>query len=139
MTALPTPAADRLEGERRRDLALELLRLHRAALTRRLQRAFLTHLLSHGPDTSDAVRFAVPMPPGIRPCCVGGAVRGLATLRLIHKLRRAQSVRPEAHGRDLPEWEVTDCAAAADWLAVHPELPTPEPTGGAAEQPTLWD
>jgi hypothetical protein len=52
-TATLTPAADLAEGERRRDGALALLALYRGATVRRLQRAYLLHLLTAGPDRVD--------------------------------------------------------------------------------------
>src|SRR5437870_5719823 len=78
-------------------------------------------------STIDPVRAAVPLPSIIDPRCVGAAVRGLATLRLIHRAGLARSVRPMAHGRDLPVWEIADHDAASAWLADHPDLPEPDP------------
>ncbi len=123
MTALPSPAAGLAEGDRRRDAALQLLRDRRAVLVRRVQRAYLDLLLCRGPSTTDPVRTAVPIPGGIDPRLVGAAVRQLAELELIHRAGLARSVRPEAHGRDLPLWAVSDRAAALDWLTRYPELP----------------
>jgi len=42
---------------------------------------------------------------------------------LIASIGRQKSNRPEAHGRKIDIWSVTDRVAALDWLACHPELP----------------
>jgi hypothetical protein len=104
---------------------------------RRVQRAYLALLLAGGPSTTDPVRALVPIPDGTDPRLVGAAVRALAELRLIHRVGLSRSMRPEAHGRDLPLWAVSDRAAALAWLAAHPDLPDPAPSpeGG---QLTLW-
>ena len=95
MSILPHPAAN---GEALRDAALYTFRAHRAALVRRIQRAYLRHLLDKGPDTSDAVRALVPIPAGIDPRVVGAAVRALsADGGLIYSTGRRRSRRPLAH------------------------------------------
>jgi hypothetical protein len=66
---------------------------------------------------------------------VGAAVRGLAELELIHRAGLSRSVRPEAHGRDLPLWAVSDRTAALAWLAAHHELPDPAELSPGP----LWD
>jgi hypothetical protein len=101
-TSTPTPTAGRAEGDRRRDTAHALLLLHRACLVRRVQRAYLDLLLT--------------------------AVRTLAELRLIRRAGLTRSTRPEAHGRDLPLWEIADRSAVLAWLAANPDLPDPNPT-----------
>ncbi len=123
LTAQPSPAAGLAEGQRRRDKAMDLFRLYRPVLVRRVQRAFLLYLLHNGPSTTDPVRVLIPLPAGIDPRLVGAAVLGLASLRLIRKVCLAKSVRPEAHGRDLPVWDIADCTAATGWLALNPDLP----------------
>jgi hypothetical protein len=140
VTALPhpAPAAGLAEGERRRDAALQLLRDRRAVLVRRVQRALLSHLLAYGPSTTDPVRDLVPIPGGTDPRLVGAAVRALAGLGLIRRDGLSPSTRPEAHGRHLPLWAVSDRDPALSWLADHPELPLPEAAAGDLVQPTLW-
>jgi len=136
MTALSSPA-DQLDGDRRRDHALRLLRDRRAVLIRLVQRAYLVLLLDRGsPSTTDPVRAVVPIPSGTDPRLVGAAVRALADRGLIHRAGLSRSVRPEAHRRDLPLWALADRAAAFAWLDAHPELPDAdlEPA-----QRTLWD
>ena len=119
MAIVPT---DRPDGEALRDCALALLRAHRAALVRRIQRAYLRHLLDKGPDTSDAVRALVPIPAGIDPRVVGAAVRAQsADDGLIFSTGRQRSRRPEAHARNLDVWAIRDRAAAERWLIEHPE------------------
>jgi hypothetical protein len=139
VSATPSPAGGLAEGERRRDRALDLLRLRRACLVRRVQRALLCHLLAHGPNTTDPVRALVPLPPGTDPRLIGAAVRGLAELCLIRRAGLARSVRPVAHGRDLATWEITDRQAAADWLLAHPDTDTPDTAPAATVQRDLWD
>ncbi len=130
MSILPHPAAS---GEALRDAALYTFRTHRAALVRRIQRAYLRHLLDNGPDTSDAVRALVPIPAGIDPRVVGAAVRALsADDGLIVSTGRRRSRRPLAHARALDLWAVRDRAAAQRWLIEHPELTEPGP---AVEDP----
>jgi hypothetical protein len=124
------------EGERRRDAALALLALHRDPTVRRLQRAYLLHLLTAGPSTIDPIRAAVPIPGETDPRCVGAAVRGLATLRLIRRAGLTCPARHAAHGRDLPVWEIADRAAALVWLADHPG--PPEPGQGEPPQREFW-
>jgi hypothetical protein len=120
---MTTSTAGRVEGERRRDHAHGLLHAARAALIRRIQRAYLLHLLDHGPATIDAVRQLVPIPPGIDPRVVGAAVHSLATAGLIVSVGRQKSCRPKAHARKLDRWDIADRAGAAAWLATHPEPP----------------
>jgi hypothetical protein len=141
VTATPTrtPAAGLAQGQRRRDAALALLAERRAVLIRRVQRALLDLLLTRGPATVDPVRALVPIPPGTDPRLVGAAVRGLAELRLIRRAGLCRSTRPEAHGRDLPAWEIADRAGALGWLLCRPELPESEAAAPAVTQSTLYD
>ena len=137
--SIPITTAGRAEGERRRDDAHALLLLHRAVLVRQVQRVYLDVLLTRGASTIDPVRALVPLPPGIDPRLIGAAVRGLAALRLIRRAGLDRSSRPEAHGRDLPLWEIADRAATLAWLASHPDLPPIEAEDSDAVQLTLWD
>lgn len=119
----------RSDGEASRDAALSRLRAFRPVLVRRIQRAFLRHLIDYGPDTSDTVRAVVPIPDGIDPRVVGAAVRALSTDgNLTVAVGREKSRRPQAHARGLDVWAVKDTTAALAWLAAHPELPDPELT-----------
>jgi hypothetical protein len=133
MQTLTPSAAGRNEGERRRDVALQLFRNRRALFVRRVQRAYLQHLLGSGPDTCDPVRALVPLPEGIDPRLVGAAVRALAEPGLIRSVGRRRSTRSEAHARQLDVWAITDPAAAMTWLACHPDIPdAPESDDGDA-------
>ena len=139
MTTTPPPPPDDpgAEGERRRDEALARLRLYRAVLIRRVQRAYVGLLRARGPSTCDAVRALVGIPPTIDPRLVGAAVRQLAELGLIRRAGLARSERPQAHRRDLVVWEIADSDAAAAWLADHPDLPDPEPPA-PGQQMQMW-
>jgi hypothetical protein len=111
------------EGERHRDAAFATLDVYRAALVRRLQRSFVQHLLDHGPDTSDAIRNAVPIPPGVDARVVGGAVGLLSTRhKLIKSVGATKTRRKAAHARRLEVWSLRDEEAARLWLLTHPEL-----------------
>jgi hypothetical protein len=137
MSNVPPPPpphnGGRAEGERLRDAALRLLRVHRAALVRRIQRAYLRHLLDTGPDTPDPVRELVPIPPGIDARVVGGAVKAIADDGLIVPTgNRKRSRRPKAHARKLDVWAIRDCAAAERWLLEHLEFDEPD---AAADDP----
>jgi hypothetical protein len=108
-------------GEYLRDRALGLYRTWRPHLIRRLQRAFLQHILDHGSATSDSIRALIPIPTGTDPRIVGSVVRGLAEHRLIHSIGRRKSRRPEAHARKVDLWAVIDSAKAMAWLMTHPD------------------
>jgi hypothetical protein len=118
----PEDNAPFLDGDRLRDLALDRLRKSRSALIRRLTRAFLQHLIDHGPDTSDAVRDLVPIPAGVDPRVVGAAVHSLAKSHLINSIGRRKSSRCVAHARKLDLWAVADLDSARLWLLTHPDL-----------------
>lgn len=119
---LPHGKPDPREGERLRDEALALLRDHRPALLRQLQRAFLQHLIQNGPATSDVVRSLVAIPTGVDPRVVGSAVRSLAEASLIISIGRRKSHRPESHARKVDVWNVTDEPKARHWLLSHPDF-----------------
>jgi hypothetical protein len=111
------------EGERRMLAAHARIVRRRPALIRRICRAYLRQILDTGPATIDPVRDLIILPPGADPRCFGAAVRLLAEEHLIVSIGRQKSNRPEAHGRKIDIWSVTDRAAALDWLTSHPELP----------------
>lgn len=108
---------DPAEGERLRDEAFERLLTHRPVLIRTLQREFLTHLLRHGPSTTDSLRAIVPIPPGTDPRVVGCAVQNLANHHgLTIPVDDEKSCRKVAHARRLRVWALRDPAAARRWL-----------------------
>ena len=113
------PAA---EGEARRDKALSLLRVHRAALVRDLARAAVRLALERGHITADDVRACVAIPAGISPKAVGVVFRDLADSRILRRVGFRPSTRPAAHARPLSVWQLADADAGAAWLAAHPPL-----------------
>ena len=119
---LPDPVA---EGEGLRVVAHARLKKWRPVITRRLQRAYVNHLLNSGPDTSDATRALVPIPQGIDPRVTGAAIRELSADCIIRSAVCAKSRRAIAHARWVVLWEIADRPAAEKWLASHPELPAP--------------
>jgi hypothetical protein len=112
------------EGERRRDAALSLLRVRRAALVRDLTRAAVRLALERGTVTADDVRAVVPIPEGIRPVVVGAAFRDAALAGILRRTGYRPSTRPAAHARPLAVWQLADQAAALAWLDTHPPLDT---------------
>ena len=111
------------EGARQRDRAFERLNTYRAGLIRRLQRAFVQHLIDHGPSTIDAIRDAVRIPPGIDPRVVGCAVAMLASQHKITKsIGAAKSIRKAAHARRMEIWALRDVDAGRAWVLTHPEV-----------------
>lgn len=111
------------DGRARRDAALNLLRVHRAALARDLTRAAVRLAMERDEVTADDVRGVVTIPDGIRPVVVGAAMRDAADAGLIVRVGYRPSTRPIAHARPLTVWRLADAAAATAWLAAHPPLP----------------
>lgn len=111
------------DGEHLRDEALDALRIRRAAVVRDLTRAALRLALERGTLTADDVRAVVPIPPGIRPCVAGAAIRDAAGI-LTQTGEYVRSRRPVAHARPLPVWRLADATGAAAWLTAHPSLTT---------------
>lgn len=119
MTSLPfpdSPGNGPLEGEARRDAALNLLRQHRAALIRQFQFAAIRVALETGEVTADDVRPLVEIPPGISPKLVGTAFRDLADAGFLRRDGFRNSRRALAHARPLSVWRLADPAAAAAFL-----------------------
>jgi hypothetical protein len=130
MTTLP-PIGNSDNGEARRDAALNLLRVHRAAIIRDLTRAAARLALERHEITADEVRAVVPIPPGIKPVVVGAVFRDLADAGIIRRIGYRNSKRPAAHARPLAVWRLADAAAAHAWLAAYP--PTPADPAPAAD------
>jgi hypothetical protein len=139
LTALPSSATDRLEGERRKCRALAILEARRRVYIRRGRRALLTRLLAAGEATADDVRAAVELPPAINPKCLGSVPGQLAEAGIIRAAGFVRTTRPAGHARPVLLWQLADRAAALAWLAAHPDLPDLEPAEGDPQQPTLWD
>jgi len=111
---------ERAEGERLRDEAFARLEHHRPYLITRLQCAFVKHLLTHGPSTSDPIRQLVPIPVGTDPRVVGCAVQLLARQhRLTKSIDSDKTYRKIAHARRLQVWAITDEARARNWYSKH--------------------
>jgi hypothetical protein len=112
------------EGEARRDAALNLLRVHRAAIVRDLTRAAVRLALELGEVTADELRAKVTIPPGIRPVVVGAVFRDLADAGILCRVGYRNSKRAAAHARPVSIWRLVDSEAALAWLAAHPPLST---------------
>jgi hypothetical protein len=112
------------EGEARRDAALNLLRLHRAAIIRDLTRAAVLLALERSEFTADELRAKVTIPPGIRPVVVGAVFRDLADASILCRVGYRNSKRAAAHARPVSIWRLVDSEAALAWLAAHPPLST---------------
>ncbi len=105
------------EGEARRDAALGLLRVHRAALIRRVTAAALRFVLAGGEVCADDVRCEIPIPPDVSPKCVGSVFRDLADAGILRRIGYRPSVRPIAHARPVSVWQLADRDAATVHLA----------------------
>ncbi len=123
--ASPIVRNSSVEGERRRDPTAAPPRPHRAAVVRRVQRAFLDHLLTRGPSTIDAICVAR---------LTGVAVRALAADRLIVTVGRQRSTRPAAHGHMIAVWDLACPGDALEWLADHPEFDPRRSSGRGAQK-----
>ncbi len=121
-----TPVTLQREGERLKLGAFAILSARRESLIRRARRALLASLLQGGDTvTIDEVRAVVPVPDGINPKAFGPVPFELAAAGIIVADGFVQSARPEAHARPVKRWRLVDRAAAANWLAIHPELADP--------------
>jgi hypothetical protein len=137
LAAISSPAAGRLEGEARKDAALELLIDRREFYIRRMARALVETLLDRGQATIDDARRAVELPDGIDPRCCGAVTGPLARAGIMRRISYCSSARPEAHARPIGLWGLSDRDAALDWLDQHPDFP--DPSDAEPEQRTLWD
>ena len=110
------------EGERRRDVALALLTVRRAALVRRGCRLFVHELLRTGTATADDIAAGVPTAPGIDRRLMGVVPLTLAKAGVAELAGYQRSNRPERHASVLGIWRLADRAAALRWLAENPPL-----------------
>ena len=115
--------SDRAEGERRKLDILATLDARRDALVTRARRALLSHLLTHDIGTADDVYWAMTLPPGIDPRCLGSVPGPLARARIIRRIGFVPSDRKQRHASVLSVWALLDAHAARDWLARHPDQP----------------
>jgi len=118
----------RVEGERRKADALDLLAVHRESVGRSAQRALIRLLLDHGTATADDVRGLVDLPDGLNPKLFGATPSPLAKRGIIAADGFTRSCRPEAHARPITVWQLIDRSAAEQWLLAHPPLPAPDDT-----------
>jgi hypothetical protein len=105
--------------------AFAALRVHRLHYIRRMQRALLEYLLTHGSGTVHDIRDAVPLPDDINPVCVGPVPNELAEARIIKRVRYAVTRRAKSHGRPVSLWKLIDPDAAREWRATHPSIDLP--------------
>ena len=113
--------ADREEGERLKQLALDALSRSRSFHILRGRRALLGRLLDAGTGTADHVRKAIELPDGISPTCLGAVPGLLAKRGIIRSAGFVNSTRKESHARPTRVWELVDREAALQWLRDHPE------------------
>lgn len=119
--------ANRREGERRKDAAIELLRARREVFVRRGQRALLAVLLDGSPTaTADDVRAAVELPAELDARLLGAVPGSLCRAGIVRADGFVKSARPERHASYLQRWALADAAAAKQWLARNPDLPDSE-------------
>lgn len=132
MTSLPNPSSSAngtIEGERRRDDAHHRLRVHYPAVIRLLQRAAVTAALDQGRVNADDVRALVAIPGSVSPKVNGAAFRELAEAGILVAVGFRRSARPEAHRRQLTEWQLADRDVATRWMAANPEYRVTEEDG----------
>ena len=114
------------EGERLKADALALLEARRQVYVHRGRRALLAAMLAgDGTATADDVRFAVELPPGLDPRCLGSVPGRLAYDGVIDPAGFVRSTRRERHASWLQVWALADRVAAVRWLADYPDLPDP--------------
>lgn len=121
MQILP-PIGNGVEGETRRDAALNMLRAHRADIVRECKTAALRVALDRGEVCADDVRAVVPIPSGVSPKLVGCAFRDLADAGVLRRIGFRNSNRPAAHARPVSVWQLADSACAIAWLAANAPL-----------------
>jgi hypothetical protein len=129
----PRPT-ERMEGERRKDAAHNILETRRDVLIRRARRALLARILTAGTATADDVAEHVEPPPDdVDPRFLGAVPRPLARVGIIRAAAYTKSSRPSRHSSVLTVWELADRVAAMDWLGHNPDLPVPEPDDDAGQ------
>lgn len=129
MSILPPIGA---EGEARRDAALNLLRIRRAALVCDCTAAALRIALERGEVCADDVRALVAIPADISPKLMGCVFRDLADGGILRRAGFQNSKRAAAHARPISRWRLADDAGASAWLAAHTVPPSTE-QGGTRE------
>lgn len=137
MTSTKQCEAMQVDGERRKQERLDLLRNQRAVFVRLGQRALLLRLLTGEPATADHVRSAVELPETIDPVCLGAVPGPLARAGIIRRAGFAPTNRPDAHARPVSIWSLADREAALRWLTDHPEIPASPPPPQQKDQRRL--
>jgi len=115
-----------VEGERRRDAALDLLRERRAAIVRRGCRLLAGRLLEFGKATMDDIAAELETPPDIDRRVVGAIPSTLVRAGVAVLTGYVRSTRPERHASVLAVWGLADRETARCWLADNPGLPNPD-------------
>jgi len=115
-----------VEGERRRDAALDLLRERRAAIVRRGCRLLAGRLLEFGKATMDDIAAELETPPDIDRRVVGAIPSTLVRAGVAVLTGYVRSTRPERHASVLAVWGLADRETARCWLADNPVLPNPD-------------
>ena len=134
----PTQDAGRAEGERRKQAKTEAVERRHAVLVRRVQRAFVEHLMANPSGTTDDIRDGVTIPEDSGSAFWGASVVNLARSRIIRPVAYVVSTRPERHACPIRAWSLAvDHDRARQWLDTHPDLADPEPSDDAeAATPT---
>jgi hypothetical protein len=124
-------SAKQTEGEAHKLEKTAHVRRHKLVATRRVQRGFVTRLMSTGQATTDDIRGSVNLPDACGTAVWGAAIQGLAKARLIRHRNYVTSSRPERHGCPIGSWELNvEHAEAEQWLRLHPDFPDPDEDNG---------
>jgi hypothetical protein len=143
LTALPSPAGDPYEGERRRDLGTALATANRWERSLAGELVFLDALASPGATaTTDVIPDNLAAAYGDGGKWVGGIALRLLKTGLIHEVDQTRSARPSRHRGRLGVYAIADRAKAEQrraelrgLIAALPRLATEQ---ASTEQPTLF-
>jgi hypothetical protein len=120
-------AKGREEGERRKRAATARVERRHRVWVRRVQRAFVEHLMEYPTGTTDDIRHRIDAPTEAGTAFWGSAVLSLSKTKMIVRVGRHVSGRPERHGCEIGVWRLAvDHEQARHWLDTRPDLPTPE-------------
>lgn len=108
-------------GEQLKQRAHALLETARKQLVHDGRRMMVQLLLTRPTATIDAVREAIPTPPGIDPVCFGAVPGALARAGVIRRAGYENTSRPLGHARPVAVWEIADRSKAIVWLSENPE------------------
>ena len=119
------------EGERRkRGSTARVERRHRVWV-RRVQRALIEFLMEHPTGTTDDIRPRIDAPSEAGSSFWGSAVLSLSKTKMIVRVGRHVSGRPERHGCENGVWRLAvDHERARHWLDTHPDLPPEKESDG---------